>query len=24
MTGGTMFELALIAKPPDAYSARPS
>jgi hypothetical protein len=24
MTGGTLFELALIAKPPDAYSARPS
>ncbi len=24
MTGGTLFELALIAKFPDAYSARPS
>ena len=24
MTGGTVFELALIAKPPDTYSARPS
>ena len=24
MTGGTVFELALIAKPPDLYSARPS
>jgi hypothetical protein len=24
MTGGTLFELALIAKPPDLYSARPS
>jgi len=24
MMGGTLFELALIAKPPDLYSARPS
>jgi hypothetical protein len=24
MTGGTLFELALLAKPPDLYSARPS